>query len=297
MKFSKSPKNIILITLAALLLCSVPTFAQTSLWKISKGDDYLYLGGTVHILPQSAFPLPEAFEQAYQQADVVVLETELPDLTDNQTQFAMLQKLSYSGGNKLSKVLSPEVYLELSGYFKKFNIPLAQLDGFKPGFMMIQIAALEIQKANLAGEGVDIYFSNKAKTDNKPLAYLETFDFQIGLVSELGTGYEDNFIRMNLDQIDTFADVLNKVIAAWRIGDIAAMEELVILPTKIDERIYQDMFTQRNKNWLPLIEQMFGNDQRELVLVGVGHMAGEDNILALLRKAGYSVEQLRSEYD
>jgi uncharacterized protein len=57
--------------------------------------------------------------------------------------------------------------------------------------------------------------------------------------------------------------------------------------------LYQALFVARNQNWLPQIEQMFGNKQKELVLVGGGHLAGEHSVLALLQQAGYTVEQVK----
>jgi uncharacterized protein YbaP (TraB family) len=49
---------------------------------------------------------------------------------------------------------------------------------------------------------------------------------------------------------------------------------------------------QRNKNWLPQIQQMLATPEVELVLVGALHLAGESNVLQLLREQGYSITQL-----
>ena len=37
---------------------------------------------------------------------------------------------------------------------------------------------------------------------------------------------------------------------------------------------------------------MFGDDDLEFVLVGAGHLVGEDNVLTLLQEKGYRVIQL-----
>jgi hypothetical protein len=37
----------------------------------------LYIGGTVHALPPSAFPLPPEFEKAYNATDTLVLEAKM----------------------------------------------------------------------------------------------------------------------------------------------------------------------------------------------------------------------------
>lgn len=267
--------------------------AQTAMWKVSKGNDYVYIGGTVHLLPESAFPLPVEFETAYQATDTLVLETTLPDPADTEAQMAMLKALSYSDGRKLSDVLSAEVYQKLTDYFAPYGVQLQQLDGYKPGFVMLQMLALEMMKAQMSGEGVDAFYDKKAKQDGKKQLQLESIESQIALLANMGEGYEDAFIKMNLAQFDDFKNYFDSMIAAWRAGDMTKLDELVVKPAQdMDPVLYQALFVARNQAWLPQIEQMFGNADKELVLVGSGHLAGEDSVLALLRRAGYNIQQL-----
>ncbi|WP_166838285.1 TraB/GumN family protein [Rheinheimera pleomorphica] len=277
----------------ALAVCSASALAQSSLWKISKGDDYLYIGGTVHLLPPSAFPLPPEFEMAYNATDTLVLEAKMPEPTDTAAQSAMMQAMAYRDGRSLSTVLSPEVYQQVADYFAAYDVPLQQLDGYKPGFLVLQMLTLEVMKAQMAGEGVDVYFDRKAQADGKTLAYLESLDSQIQLLANMGEGYEDAFIRMNLAQFGDFKAYFSAMIDAWRAGDMTKLDELVVKPAQqLDPVLYQAMFVARNQAWLPQIQQMFANTEKELVLVGAGHLAGEHSVLALLQQAGYKVQQV-----
>jgi uncharacterized protein YbaP (TraB family) len=109
----------------------------------------------------------------------------------------------------------------------------------------------------------------------------------------MGEGYEDAFIQMNLAQFGDFKAYFGAMIDAWRAGDMAKLDELAVKPAReLDPVLYQALFVNRNQAWLPQIQQMFGNAQKELVLVGGGHLAGEHSVLALLKQAGYKVEQL-----
>lgn len=274
-------------------LNSTTALAQTSVWKVSKGNDYLYIGGTVHVLPESAFPLPEEFDVVYQDTDTLVLETKMPEPEDTEMQTALMKAMAYNDGRSLSKVLSPAVYQQVAQYFAPYGVQLQQLDSYKPGFIMLQMLALEMMKAQMSGEGVDSYFAKKAKADGKMLAYLESVESQINLLANMGDGYEDAFIKMNLEQFDDFKGYFAAMIAAWRTGDMAELDKLAVQPARdMDPVLYQALFVQRNNAWLPQIKQMFGNDSKELVLFGSGHLAGSDSVLALLQRAGYRVEQL-----
>ena len=64
----------IVYSFVAILACVTGLNAQSSVWKISKGDASVYLGGTCHILRKSDYPLPKEFEQAYAEADSLVFE-------------------------------------------------------------------------------------------------------------------------------------------------------------------------------------------------------------------------------
>jgi hypothetical protein len=280
-------------SLVLVALSSTAVLAETSIWKVSKGNDYLYIGGTVHLLPESAFPLPAEFYQAYAATDTLVLEAKIPEPTDTEMQTALIKAMAYTDGRSLSKVLSPEVYQQVADYFAPYGVQLQQLDGYKPGLIILQMLSMEMMKAQMAGEGVDSYFNKKAKADGKTLAYLESVESQINLLANMGDGYEDAFIKMNLEQFDDFKAYFTAIIAAWRAGDMAALDSLAVKPAReLDPVLYQALFVQRNKAWLPQIKQMFGNNSKELVLVGGGHLAGADSVLALLEHAGYTVEQV-----
>lgn len=288
--FNKGCKALLLLT----VLSSTSALAETSMWKVSKGSDYLYIGGTVHLLPESAFPLPAEFDQAYAATDTLVLEAEMPEPTDTEMQMALLKAMSYQDGRSLSKVLSAEVYQQLADYFLPYGIQLTQLDGYKPGFVMLQMLTLEMMKAQMAGEGVDSYFDKRAKDDGKTLVYLETLESQITLLANMGEGYEDAFVKMNLEQLSDFKNYFSATIAAWRAGDVTELNQLVVEPAReLDPELYRTLFVERNNAWLPKIKQMFGNDSKELVLVGGGHLVGNDSLLLLLEQAGYTVQQVK----
>ncbi len=277
----------------ASAVVSTAALAETSVWKVSKGSDYLYVAGTVHLLPKSAFPLPAEFATAYKDTDTLVLETKIPEPTDTALQTAMLKAMTYSDSRSLSKVLSPEVYKQVSDYFAPYGVQLQQLDSYKPGFIMIQMLALEMMKAQMNGEGVDSHFDKQAKIDGKPQLYLESVESQISLLANMGEGYEDSFMKMNLEQFGDFKQYFSAMIDAWRTGDMAKLNTLAVEPARqMDPKLYQALFVQRNQNWLPQIEKMFGNNSKELVLIGGGHLAGEHSVLALLQQSGYKLEQV-----
>ena len=84
--------------------------AETSLFEITKGDQKLYLGGTIHLLRNSDFPLPDEFEQAYEHSQKLVLETDMQIASSPEFGQKMAQAMMYTDGKNLTKDLSPEVW-------------------------------------------------------------------------------------------------------------------------------------------------------------------------------------------
>ena len=283
-------------TLIAMSFVSLTAHAQSSVWKVSKGNDYIFIGGTVHILPPSELPLPKEFDQAYKQSDSIVLEAKLPDASDAEFQLNMMQQMTYSNGKTISSFLSTKTQQKLSQYVSSLGVELAMFEHFKPGLLVTMLALLEAKKAQLSGEGVDIFYSKQANGDNKGIAYLESAEFQMNMIANMGIGDEDRFIKSNLEQMTDFKAMFLGLLKAWRVGDEQQLNKLAILPMKDDPKTFKKLLTDRNQTWISQIERMFaGNGKstdKEFVLVGVAHLAGDKSVLALLKAKGYRVEKL-----
>ena len=279
---------------AALLLCISTAQADTSVWQVSKGDQHLYIAGTVHLLPPEQFPLPDEFSQAYRKADTLVFETDVRELETPKGVQLLMQHAMYSDGRSLSQVLSAATYQQLQQYAKTQGVDLAPLNSFKPDFVLLTLMQVALQKAGMAGEGVDMHFLKQAVADNKPMLFLETVEQQLEMLLNISAKNEDAFVTQNLQQLSELESELTKIIAAWRSGDTDTMAKLAMAFTDTPEGklFYDALLVQRNKNWLPQLEQMLTTPEVELVLVGALHLAGEANVLQLLHEQGYNITQL-----
>ena len=289
----KGKHLLVVLPLMLAFMLSTTTQADSSVWKVSKNNDYIFIGGTVHILPPSAFPLPVEFEQAYNKTHSIALETKLPDQSDTAFQMKMMQQMTYENGNLLKDFISAQTHQELSRYVETLGADLALFEQFKPGFLMTMLALLEAKKAQLSGEGVDTFYSTKANTDKKPIAYFEEVSFQLNMIENMGAGDEERFIKSSLSQMKDFRTVFTGLLTAWRTGNEQQLYELGIKPMEEDPNTIDVLLIQRNKNWIPHIERMFKNDShKEFVLVGVAHLVGRNSVLALLKAQGYNIEKI-----
>lgn len=281
-----------ILTLLCLFgLCS-NSFAQSSIWKVTNGENTVYLGGTCHILRKADYPLPKEFDLAYEKSDKLFFEVDPAELQAPDFAMRLMAESVYRDGRTLKTVLSKEAYAALAEQGRKSNIPIEVIHKTKPGMAIMMMTLQEFTKAGVTQEGVDLHYHNKAVDDKKPIGSLETADFQLDLITNIGEGNESEFVLYGLQDLDKINEFYDELIQAWETGDLEATEHLFIKDMKKFPEFYEEFLKSRNENWLPQIETMLKDKPTEYVLVGFAHMAGEDGVVELLKAKGYKVTQL-----
>ena len=275
-----------------LIFCT-HSLAESSVWKIQKGNSILYIGGTIHLLRQSDFPLPAEFLKAYSLSDLLVFETDIGKMNDLSVQQKLLSKAVYTDGSTIEQHLSAKTYQLLDEYCSSNGIPIDQLKLFKPAIIAVMVDEIELMKLGVVQEGVDMYFYKSAANDNKLIDGLETIDEQIDYILNMGKGKEDEFITYSINDIKSTQENFEAMIDLWKKGDVDRLHRLIIDEIKSEmPELYKDVIADRNNNWMPLIEKYFYNQKTEFILVGMAHLIGRDGIIEQLARKGYKVEKL-----
>jgi uncharacterized protein len=279
--------------LTSLLSGFTPVWAESSVWEISKNGQRLFLGGTIHMLSDSDYPLPAAYDHAYQKSAVVVLETDAQAMQQPQFQQKMMAAMMYQDGRNLKQVLSEDTFKALSQHMTARGIPLDQMLLFKPGMISMTLSVVELQRLGQTAKGVDHFFGARAKQDGKSLGQLETIEQQITFLATMGKGREDDMIMYTLRDLADLPTILSEMKTAWRAGDMAALEKssLEEMQEAFPE-IYKTLLVDRNNDWMPQIEALLASEPVEFVLVGSLHLAGDDGVLQQLRSRGYQIKQM-----
>lgn len=283
----------LLLSITLVLLVCTQSRAESSVWKIQKDESVMYLGGTFHLLRPSDFPLPPEFEKAYKASELLVFETDLGEFNKTSVQQKMMAKAVYGDGSTIDKHLSAKTYKLLDEYCTSSGISLSQLKHFKPSIIAVTLASIELAKFGVAKEGVDSFFHKLATQDKKGIEGLETIDQQIQYVVGMGEGNEDAYITLSLQDLKSIRRDYDTMVDAWKKGDVKKLDALFIaeLKTKMP-KLYKELLTDRNKNWLPMIEAYHQTPEKEFILVGAGHLVGSDGIIEALKRKGYTVEKL-----
>ena len=78
-----------------IFILVAPAHSASPVWEVTKGDNQLFIGGTIHLLTPEDYPLPTAFEEAYGQSALLVLETDIRKFQSPEFQQTLAKELTY----------------------------------------------------------------------------------------------------------------------------------------------------------------------------------------------------------
>jgi uncharacterized protein len=280
---------IAILSLAAAHVADAKTFG----WKATGKGGVVYLIGSIHVMTPDFYPLSPALEAAFKDSDLLVEEVDMAEMLDPMAQMRILSRGMLPGDQSLDKLLSPATLALVRKATGDLGAAGGPLMRFKPWMLAVALQGLELAKAGFDPElGLDKHFYDLAKEAGKSVQGLETADYQISVFDGMTMEQQDRMLAQTIKELQTELASVGKLADAWKAGDALTVERIVQAELKAEPLIYQRLLVDRNKNWLPKIEALFGRQGRALVVVGAAHLVGTDGVIAMLRAKGYTVEQL-----
>ncbi len=265
------------------------TAAPGCVWRVEgENGGALYLCGTIHILRSTDYPLPAAYETAYENTDELILE--LPpgaSKSDNLT-LRMRELGTLPTGKRLEHLIDAGDWEKVRAWAKKRGMGESLLNRFHPWFVSLMMVAVEYEALGAgAAHGVDQHFEERAKRDGKPGAGLETVEEQLALFSTMTPEQEREVLQQTIAELEHVAEEYEAMIRAWKAGDLEHLQEMLFREAARHPELMERFLTARNRAWVPRLIEVLERGGKAMVLVGAGHLGGEDGVLALLEKAGH----------
>lgn len=264
----------------------------TSLWLVSNGVNEVIIGGTIHVLLPSDFPLPPAYTQAFAQSDILVTEIGASENVDFSL-YAPLLRID-DGELPLTSSLSDETYQALSDYLLPTGFTALNYEYVDPNWVESDINALALSNLGY-GPGVENHIEGLAVEEGRPIWGLETILDQIQARNTFNQDLTaDQIIGQALDAVGspTYGDSFRSLVNAWREGNVEFIQENVLNPAMAESIIdFNTLFRDRDAQWVPQIVEFFATEEVELVLVGLGHLVGDGSVLDLLEELGYTISK------
>lgn len=274
-------------TLAALACSSVQA---NPIWQAEGEQSFRFLG-TIHMMRDSDYPLPAAFEEALAQCDVLWLETDIEQITDPAFQNDMTMMMMAEPGNGLTTQLPEPLYQRLGQWSQAIGIPIEALEPFEPWAATLVISAIALEAKGYSPElSVDEHLHRLAIEAGIDVRFLEGGLEQVQLLANAGKEEGLAMVEQGLDDLDQLDELMDTMLTAWRSGDMETLWEATSISRY--PAVQRILLEQRNHNW---VDQLTTNDQpgsTHCVAAGSLHFAGDNSVLELLKAKGYSITQL-----
>lgn len=278
-----------------MVLCFTTRVSAQILWKVEKpGNEHVsYILGTHHFATLSVLDSLVNLPEALQRADKVYGELDMAEMTSPASMQVMQMALMAPADSTLDKVLTPAQLDSVKAVLDPMTggqLPLAALYPMKPAALSTQIAAMMSMKLfpDLNPlEGLDMTMQQRAKALGKPVAGLETMEFQMDCLYGTPISEQAETLMKTIADIEGEEKRAVELAAAYMDHNIDAIYKAMIEEEDEPEALDRLIFS-RNDNWVNQLSKEM-SDASLLVVVGAGHLPGERGVLEQLRKAGYIV--------
>ena len=197
---------------------------------------------------------------------------------------------------------------------KKINLKQATIkirnntslyDYYKPALFYSLISNVQAIKSELDAEkGIDMYFLEKAKKDKKEIIELESAMYQYNMLASFPDEMYDYMIKYSILNDEYMVESTKKLYEAWLAGNV---DDIIMYSMGEDEYVEQGTYDEyknvdslmedynekliyvRNREMTEKIDDYFKDDKDIFLVVGIGHIVGEDGIVDLLTELDYNI--------
>lgn len=266
-------------------------------WQVSDEDNTVNLLGSIHVTDGSVYPLSKEIVKAYEQSDRVVVEVNVGILKPEDITY--LQKISVLDGDKtIDQLISAETYQLYAARAEELGMKPEIYNKFKPWYAAMVTQTTGKADSDLkASLGIDVYFLGMAQ-GVKPIDEVEGLKFQLDLFDSFSPELQEAYLSGTLKGEQQSSQTIKQMIDSWRVGDAKQLEKYVFetgATSDLEKEFVDKLFEQRNKHMTEYVKKMLDQDSENdyFFIVGAGHMIGDEGIVEELRKAGYTVEQVK----
>jgi len=267
---------------------------QHLLWSVTGPAGVAHLTGSIHFGRPGMYPLAPAVERAFAQADTLVVEIDVLDLDPEVALGAIAREGMYTDGSTLEQHLDPHTWRALEEVSERHGIPLALVERQKPWLAAITITTLELTRGGLSEmHGVDRYFLARARGE-KQVIELESFESQIAMFQQLDAAEQERMLRATLADVEAGPRFFEATVEAWARGDVERLDRLVNGSFRAADpsgRLYELIMSDRNRAMAARIAELVDSGGSHFVVVGAGHLVGDDSVVELLAEHGYRVDR------
>jgi uncharacterized protein YbaP (TraB family) len=281
------------ITCLCMMLIACKAAFAVPLWEIEGTENRILLLGSIHFLRAEDNPLPRAIHDAYEEADIIVMELAMDSINPAEIQRIQQEMAIDPQGRSLSDLIGTDSYRQAYSLAASIDIDLDLMLPYEPWFAALQITQLQLLKLGFDGSyGIENTITRKARADRKPLLGLETIGEQLSALDTLPDKAQKFFLLQTLQEAQSSNDDLDTIVKAWKQGNVRKLGRLLLEGMQEQPEVYDQLLVQRNRRWSDAIIDMTDDSQDYLIIVGALHLIGADSVQNMLNQKGIRTRRL-----
>lgn len=292
MFFKKFSRQVPWLFFPALFLTAgrVEAASPGCVWKVTHpAGGTLFLGGSVHALRSTDYPLPSAYNRAFDSSSRVALEVEPKALASSSA--GLLKAGRYPRGDNLKNHVDPRTYDYLRRLFALMKVPEQKFASYRPWLLVLMLTSPDM--SGLSGDlGVDEFITKRARANGKQVVGLESAAEHGAVFSGLTDRQSEALLLITFIPQGHGGSSRDQILGAWLRGDVDALARSIQGEYRDFPAFGDRILGARNRNWLPKLESYLKSGHTYFVVVGAGHLGGADGLLAMLRARNCKVERL-----
>jgi uncharacterized protein YbaP (TraB family) len=258
------------------------------LWRISGGGSERpsYLYGTIHIICPDDLKLPDSLASAMQQTDRLFLEIDM----DQPGMMLKTMRLSMQTRVTLKELFTPDAYAKVDRFLKdSVGMGAAMFNRMRP-FTLLSALYSRMPRCPKS-VSVEDKLMAMARKLRKEVKGLETIEEQFALFDRIPDSAQAGMILDLIDQFPKQQQEFMAMVDAYRREDLSTLASMMNASPDL-VGFEELLLSGRNRKWVPVMREEMKRGSA-LFAVGAGHLSGDEGLLMLLRKAGFTVQPLR----
>jgi hypothetical protein len=249
--------------------------------------------GSIHFLRAADYPLAPAITNAFDQADIVLMEIDMDDLDPLASAQTVAALAEDNKGRQLPELLGPDAWRAASAEARKLGLDLAPMAAFEPWYAAVLVTQLRLAQLGFDQSlGVEAKLAAEAERRGKEIRGLETLESQLRILDGLSPEAQRDFLQSSLEEAGEAGDVADEMITAWKTGDVRVLEADLLDSVRDQPELYRSLILQRNENFARAIGHLVDDPKNYLIVVGTLHLVGPDSVLRMLARDGIASRQI-----
>lgn len=280
-------------TLACLVGLSVSAEAAPAIWKVSDADSSVWIFGSIHLLPPDTDWRTDQFDQLLTKADRIYFETDLGPAAQASIIALTMQRGFSSDGRLLNEKIDAKTMGKVRTMAEAVNVPVSTLLAMEPWMAASTLSLSAMVQAGYdPNVGVDPLLQNEIPVERQ--GFLESAEEQMEAIAGGSPEEHLQMLEATLAGGQQAVALIDEMKDAWLAGSADGLGDIFLAELgAYGDGFTKRLVTDRNANWTEQISRMLESNEEAFIVVGAGHMVGEDSVILMLEKAGFSSERVQ----